>query len=216
LAVKEKAPFTLAATFEHPEHVPGLPINVTITATRDAGFEEEITLNPVVGLPPTEKPPALKPIAKGQKDVKYQMTLSAKVPLGEHLLFFTGKTKFQNKELTAGALPASLVMALPFDLKVEPFKLAAGEKEGGKLKVTAVRKGGYQGPIAIEVRNLAANVTAAKGMIAMGQNSTEIVVIAAANAPAGPKADVNVLGTATAAGNLQNASPNFTVTVEKK
>jgi hypothetical protein len=217
LAVKEKAPFTLAAALEHKENAPGLPINVTITATRDPGFEEEIAFNPVVGLPPTEKPPALKPITKGQKEVKYQLTLSAKAPLGQHLLFFTGKTKFQNKEFSASALPVALVLAAPFDLRVEaPLKLAIGDKAGGKLKVTAVRKGGYTGPIAVEIRNLPANVTAAKGTIAMGQDSTEIVITAAANAPAGPKTDVNVLGTATGAGNLQNASPNFTVVVEKK
>jgi hypothetical protein len=217
LAVKEKAPFTLAAKLEHPESAPGLPINVTITATRDPGFVEDIILNPLVGLPPTEKPPALKPIAKGQDEVKFQMTLTAKAALGEHVLFFSGKAKAQNKEFSASAPPATLVLGAPFDLKVEaPLKLTTGDKGGSKLKVSAVRKGGYQGPIAVEIRNLPANVTAAKGMIAMGQTETEIVVIAAANAPAGPKMDVNILGTATAAGNLQNASPNFTVIVEKK
>jgi len=92
--------------------------------------------------------------------------------------------------------------------------LAPGAK--AKLKVTAVRKGGYQGPITLEVRNLPANVTAAKGEIAMGQTAAEIELTAAAAAAAGNKADVNVLGTATAAANQQNASPNFAVNVVKK
>ena len=41
-------------------------------------------------------------------------------------------------------------------------------------------------------------------------------VTAAANAAAVDKSDINVLGTATAAGNQQHASANFTVTVAKK
>jgi hypothetical protein len=40
-------------------------------------------------------------------------------------------------------------------------------------------------------------------------------VTAAAAAAAGDKADVNVLGTATAAGNQTAASANFTVSVGK-
>jgi len=66
------------------------------------------------------------------------------------------------------------------------------------------------------LRNLPANVTAPKTTIAMGQNEAEVEVTVPANAAPGEKKDVNVLGTATAAGNQQNASPNFTVVVEKK
>src|SRR5206468_2188783 len=128
----------------------------------------------------------------------------------------TGKGKFQNVEHTVMALPATLVVALPFDLKVEPapFKITQGAKV--KLKVTAVRKGGYQGPISVELRNLPAGVTAAKGTIAMAQNTVEVEVTAAATAAVATKADVNVLGTAPAAANQQNASPNFTINVLKR
>jgi hypothetical protein len=102
---------------------------------------------------------------------------------------------------------------LPFDLKVEPMPLKLTPGGKAKLKVTATRKGGYQGPIDLEVRNLPANVTAPKTSIAMDQTAVEIEVAAAAAAVVADKADVNVLGTATAAGNQQNASPNFTVSV---
>jgi hypothetical protein len=109
-----------------------------------------------------------------------------------------------------------LVLALPFDLKVEPavFKVEAGAKT--KMKVLATRKGGYQGPIALELRNLPANVTAPKATIAVAEAAAEIEVSAAANAAVGEKKDVNVLGTATAAANQQNASANFTVSIAKK
>jgi hypothetical protein len=50
----------------------------------------------------------------------------------------------------------------------------------------------------------------------MAEAATEIEVSAAANAAVGDKKDVNVLGTATAAANQQNASANFTVMVLKK
>jgi hypothetical protein len=84
-----------------------------------------------------------------------------------------------------------------------------------KLKVTAIRKGGYKGPIGLEVRNLPANVTATKPAIAENQTEAEIELTAAANAAVGPKADVNVNGTATGLTNQQNASGNFGVTVVK-
>jgi hypothetical protein len=112
--------------------------------------------------------------------------------------------------------PAPLVVALPFDLKAEPVpvKLLPGGK--ATLKVTATRKGGYAGPIAVEVRNLPANVTATKPTIAMGQTTAEVEITAAPSAAAGDKPDVNVLGTATAAGNQTAATPNFTTSVGKK
>jgi hypothetical protein len=104
---------------------------------------------------------------------------------------------------------------VPFDLKVEPalLQLAMGAK--AKLKVTATRRT-YQGPIAVEVRNLPANVTATKATIAQGQVVAEVEVTAAANAVVGKKADVQVAGIATAAGNATRVSPNFTLSVLKK
>jgi len=82
--------------------------------------------------------------------------------------------------------------------------------------VTALRAGGYQGPIALELRNLPANVAAPKTTIAAGQTTAEIELSAAVNAATGDKADVNILGTATAAANQQRATANFTVSVPKK
>lgn len=215
IAVTEKPPFTLVAKFDSPEALRGVAANLTITATRAAGFAEEIALTPI-GLPPNVPPPAFKSIPKGQNEVKGPITAAANAPLGSFTISFTGKTKHQNKDYTVTAAPTQLVLALPFDLQVAPaapLKLAPGAK--GKLTVTAVRKGGYAGPITLEVRNLPANVTATKPMIAMGQNAVEVEITAAANAPLGDKADVNILGTAPAAANQQNASANFTVSIAK-
>jgi hypothetical protein len=214
VAVTEKPPFTLSAKFDHPEAVRGVPATLTITANRAAGFTEDIVLA-AVGLPPNVAP-MLKNVPKGQNEVKVQLTPAANAPLGTFTVAFTGKAKFQNRDYTVTAPPVPLVLGLPFTLQVEPavLKLTPGGK--AKLKVTAVRKGGYQGPIAVELKNLPANVTAAKGTIAMAQNSAEIEVTAAANAAPGDKKDVQAQGTATGAANQANTSPAFSVSIAKK
>jgi hypothetical protein len=214
LAVTEKPPFSLLAKFDPAETIRGLPISVIITAQRAPGFAEEIALSPQ-GLPANVTLPALK-IDKDKSEVKGQFTAAANAPLGKFGISFQGKGKIQFKEFTVNSSRADLVLSLPFDLKVEAavLKIIPGGK--AKIKITATRKGGYQGPIAFELRNLPANVTAPKSTIAMGQNEAEVEVTAPANAAPGEKKDVNVLGTATAAGNQQNASPNFSVVVEKK
>jgi hypothetical protein len=104
----------------------------------------------------------------------------------------------------------------PFDLKVEPGSLKLSQGGKARLKVLATRHAGYQGPIAVEVKNLPANVQAAKGTIPMGQTAVELDIMAAANAAPANKMDVAVVGTATGAGNQQNTSPTFTVAVQKK
>jgi hypothetical protein len=214
VAVTEKAPFRLAVRTEHAEAARGTPAPLTVTAYRSPGFTEEIALAPV-GLPPNVAP-ALKNIPKGQNEVKVQLNAALNATLGRFPISLTGKAKFQNREFDATAEPVDLVLALPFDLKVEPaaVKLTAGGK--AMVKVTAVRRGGYAGPVALELRNLPAGVMAAKGTVTAGQTGATIELTAAANAALGDKAGVEVVGTATAAGNQQNASPGFTVSIGKK
>lgn len=212
LAVTERPPFTLTAKLDQPEVLKGGTATVTVMAVRGPGFAEEITLA-AANLPANVKP-ALKNIPKEQSEVKVQLVTDAKAAAGQFLVTFTGTAKFQDKSFTVTTLPVNLVVALPFELKVEgaPLKLKPGDK--AKLTVTAVRKGGYQGPINLEVRNLPPNVTAGKADIAAGQSTADIEITAAAGAAAADKKDVNVLG--TAADKQQNASPNFAVVVEKK
>ena len=166
LAVKEKAPFSLAIKMEPPEGIPGGAAKVTITATRDAGFTDEITLAAPSGLPPTIPAPKLTAIPKDKSDITFPLDLNAKTPLGEYFVLFSAKTKFQGKEYSAAAPPLVLVLGLPFDLQVEAKEIALNPGERVKLKVTANRKGGYTGPIALDVRKLPATVTATKVVIA--------------------------------------------------
>ncbi len=212
-AVTEKPPFTLAVKMERSEQIRGASVPVTVTATRSAGFTEEITLTSI-GLPPNVTA-SLKSIPKGQNEAKGTLTPTAKAPLTQFAVSFIGKAKHQGKDYVVIAAPAALDITVPFTLKLEPasLKLTPGGK--AKLKVSAIRKGGYMGPITLELRNLPANVTAAKTTIAMGQTTADIEVTAASTAALGDKAGVTVLGTATVA-NQQNASANFTVSVGKK
>jgi hypothetical protein len=214
LAVTPKPPFTLTAKLDAGEALRGVPATVTVTAARDAGFTEEIALAP--GALPPNVAAALKPIPKGANEVKVTLTPAANAALGSFTFTLSGKAKHEGRDVAGTSAPAPLVVALPFDLKAEPVpvKLLPGGK--ASLKLTATRKGGYAGPIALEVRNLPANVTATKATIAMGQTAAEVEITAAAGAAAGDKADVNVLGTAMAAGNQTAATPNFTVSVGKK
>ena len=99
------------------------------------------------------------------------LTPAANAALGSFPFTLIGRAKYQMRDVAATSAPAPLVVSLPFELKAEPLPLKL--LPGGKavLKVTATRKGGYAGPIAVEVRNLPANVTATKGTIAMGQTT---------------------------------------------
>jgi hypothetical protein len=160
--------------------------------------------------------PKLANVAKDKNELKFQLDVNAKAPLGEYLVFLSGKTKVKDKEFSTNAPPLALVVGQPFDLKVEPavHDLKPGAKI--KVKVTAQRKGGYKGPIALDFRKLPANVTGGKGVIAMDQSALELEITAAASAAPAEANDVDVVGTATALNNLQNTSPVITVRVQKK
>ena len=82
--------------------------------------------------------------------------------------------------------------------------------------MTAQRKGGYKGPIALDFRNLPAGVTAGKVSIPADKADVEVELAADAKAAPASVATAAVGGTATALNNLQNVSPAFTVNVQKK
>ena len=217
LAVKEKAPFTLAIKMDPPEGVPGGKATVIITATRDSGFDEEITLSPPTGLPPTIPPPkAVAAIGKGKMETSFPLDFNAKTPFGEYFVFVAAKTKHEGKEVSGAVPPLMLVLALPFELKVEPAAVSLIPGEKAKVKVSAIRKGGYKGPITLDFRNLPANVTA--GKVAIPADKDDIDVEVSADAKAAPAAGiiVTLAGTATALNNMQVLSSGFTLHVQKK
>lgn len=216
VGVKEKAPFTLAVKMNPPEGVPGTKPTVTITATRDKDFTQDITILPPTNLPPNVAPPKIPNIAKGKNDASFPLDLSPKAPMGEYAVLFAAKSKLKDGEVTTAALPLDLVLGPPFALKVEPATVALKPGDKTKIKIIATRRGGYKGPITVDARKLPPNVTGAKATIAADQTTAELEITAAPTAAPADKADVDVVGTATALNNLQNASPAFTVRVQKK
>src|SRR5207249_4385399 len=73
---------------------------------RGAGVEGEITLT-AMGLPPTVTA-ALKSIPKDQNEVKAQLNLDAKAPLGRLVFAFSGKAKLKGKDVAVLSAPVTL------------------------------------------------------------------------------------------------------------
>jgi hypothetical protein len=211
VAVTPKPPFSLAALWERPEAVRGLGNRLVVVATRDVGFDGEIALT-AAGLPPgvTATP---KSIPAGRAETAIEIRLADKAVLGSFPFSIVGRGRQDDREFSATFQPPPLLVALPFDLKIEPNPVPL--ETGGKamLTVTAVRKGGYAGPIGLELRNLPAQVTAVPTTIDPGKTTAAMTLAAAADAPLGSRGDVDVLGTAPL-GNQQAASPAFTVRVQ--
>jgi hypothetical protein len=211
VGVLPRPPFTLAARFERPEAARGLAAKLIVTAARDAGFDGEIAL--AARDLPANVTAAEGTIAKGQAEAALELKVQEGAALGSFPFLVVGRASHGDRATTATVLPPPLVVAPPFDLRVEPNPLTLAAGQAGKLKVTAARKGGYDGPVALAFRNLPANVTAPKAAIPAGQDVAEVELTAAANAPVGARGDVSVLGTAAVA-NQSAASPNFTVRIQ--
>jgi hypothetical protein len=128
----------------------------------------------------------------------------------------SGKTKFQGKDISTTSMPLMMVLGAPFELKVEPASVSLAPGAKAKVKVTAQRRGGYKGPIALDFKNLPAGVTGPKISIAADKSDIEIELAADAKSAPATAANVQVGGTATALNNLPNVSPAFTVSVQKK
>jgi len=80
-------------------------------------------------------------------------------------------------------------------VRAEPTTLTLKVGQKAKLKVIVTRKGDFKGPVDVEVKNLPANVTAAKATVAADKAEVEIELAAAFAAAAGDKPDVQVLAT---------------------
>ncbi len=211
VAVTPKPPYTLQARWERPEAVRGLTAKLHVTATRDAGFAGEIALA-ASGLPPNVTA-ALKPLAEGQGEADIEVKVGAPAALGTFPFALVGRGRHQERDYAPTFLPPPLVVALPFELKVEPNPVTLDQGGKAPIRVTATRKGGYGGPIKLELRNLPAEVRAAPVTIAQDQTAADIALTAAPGAPLGSRGDVDVLGTAPL-GNQQGSSPHFTVRVQ--
>jgi hypothetical protein len=212
VGVTQKPVFVLDAKLARPELSRGIPTNLIVKATREKETTEDIHLA-VIGMVPNITI-APKAVPKGKNEIEIPITPAANAPLGTVPVIFRSTTKVGGKDFAYYVGPIHLVIVSPIEVKLEPNPVMI--KPGSKVKIKAMttRKGGYDGPIDIELKNLPANVTAPKTTIAKGQSEAEIEITAAANA-AGDKPDVNALATATGAANQQATSANITLRVTK-
>jgi hypothetical protein len=206
-AIKGPAPFRLTVAFEPPDAAPGTTITAKVTATRSPDFAEEITFNPPTGLPPTIPAPKIAPIAKGKTETKFTLDVNAKTPVGDYFALLTGKTKIGGRDVLSDPVALPVSVGAPFDLAVEPGKLDVTAGGKATLKVTAKRRAGYKGPIALSFKNLPAKVTAAAATIAADKTSADIEITAAGDAAPVERAEVEAVGTATGLNNLTGTTP---------
>jgi hypothetical protein len=213
IGVLPKPPVQLAGRFEPAESVRGLTTTLIVTATRDAGFDGSIALS-ATGLP-ANVTAAGKTIEAGVSEARLEVKLTERAALGSYAFTIVGQAKMGERPVLATLLPPPLAVVRPFDLKTEPNPVAIIQGEKAQLTVTAARKGGYEGPIKVELRNLPAQVKVitTPATIAAGESATTIELSAAAAAPLGARGDVDALGTIDL-GQQQSASPPFAVRVQ--
>lgn len=211
VGVLPRPPFQLAARFDPPEAVRGLTTNLIVEAKRDEGFDDSIAVS-VAGLPPNVTSES-QTIAAGKTDARLILKLGERSALGTYAFTLMGRSTRGGTPVVATVVPPSLIVAPPFELQTAPNPVAIAPSEKAKLTVSAVRRGGYDGPITLELRNLPAQVSAGKSRIEKGQSTGVVELSAAAGAPLEARGDVDVLGTIALAAQ-QASSPPFTVKVQ--
>jgi hypothetical protein len=213
VAVTDKPQFSLAVKMSNADVLRGVAANITVSATRVAGFTDEIQLAPVTL--PANVAIAVKPIPKGANEVQFPVTPAANAALGPLPLSFRGTAKAGGKDFAYYSGTTTTNVVLPADVSGSPSPLNLKIGQKAKLIVKLVRRGDYKGPVDVEVKNLPANVTAPKVTIPADKTTGEVELTAATNAAAGDKLDVQLAATATGAGNQQSVSPAIVLKVAK-
>lgn len=169
-----------------PQTPDGLPVYL-IATTKAGGIDIPVTL----GLPPL----------KLTAPVEVTVTPPPELRLGKRVE--PSAVQILESMAAKPALASAIVMVLK-------------QKDARpSVKVTIARKGGYAGPVVLELKNLPAGVTAGPTTLQPDQTSAIIPLTLADGAAAAAKADVLAVGTAPAAGNQQGQSAPFTVKVVK-
>jgi hypothetical protein len=213
LTITEPSPLSLKFDISQAEVARAAEIPIRVSVVRGPGLTGAITLTPAY-LPPHVGFTAA-PIAKEQCGGLARLQPALDSPLGRFPISFTASCKFKDREYHSTAAPIPLEISLPFELQIEPPSARLSLNAKAILKVTAKRKGGYDGPINLVAAGLPAHVNAKSALIARGQSTARMELSADADAKVGSKGDVHILGTALGAANQQIPSPGFTVSVHK-
>ena len=210
--------FTLTVEQERAEVSPGSTVQLTIKrAPVDSGFTGEVALSlkekelppgsTVVPVGADPSAPVPLKLADKQDRIDLQLKLAPTVKIGSNYrIIVVGKAKDGDRESSdvEASAPTETVVVAPFEgLKIEPatpVMLAQGAE--ATLTVTVTRKGGYDGPIALELKDLPKGVGPMKVEIPAKESKTTVTLKAEMDAPPGTSG-VSVIGT------LPDAEPKF-------
>lgn len=215
VGVKGKAPFSLIAKLDAADTMAGSTPTVTITAKRAEGFNEEIAINPPVGLP-ANVGAKVTTIPKDKTETKFPLDVNAKAALGEYFLLISGKAKIEKRDVVSDPAVLQLIISPPFDFSAgsKDVKLVPGGK--AKINFKVVRKGAFKGPIAVDFKNLPTDVTAEKAMLTAEQTSVDVELTAGAKAAPVERLELEIVAVVTGTPNLFRAAPPVTLTIGKK
>ena len=192
-----------------------LKATVKVIAQRGEGIDEAIPLatEPNQNALPGGITLAMKPIEKGQTEVVLEFTANDQAPLGPFTVVIVGTHKKGNDTSVAVA-PGILFRTDP------PFTvaIAGGAKvaKGAQLpvKVTVTRNPAYAGEIKLTLDKATAGLTAAEVVIPADKTEADLILSAAADAAAGPAAELQVKAVSPANGKLTVSAPIAGVIVE--
>jgi hypothetical protein len=242
LAVRDKAPFTIALTADKTTIVQGDKAVLTFKATRLwPDVKQPIAVQtvfqgqqvPLPFLPPnaTLAPPQLN-LAPGTDTGTTTLTVPANVPPGTYTIAFYGQTIVPyNKDPKAGqkpntniVQPTAAVSITVLPKTVANVTLAANNvnaKVGSEAEVLVKvqRQFGYEGEFKVQlvIPQGVTGVSAADVVIPAGKDEVKLMIKVNADAAAGPRANLIVRATAMYNGTVPTVqdSPALTVTVTK-
>lgn len=193
--------FTLASRIEGPAALHFGKTPLVVQVQKDKFFDEEVKIE--VENVPANVAIAPKPIAKGQRQVALEIESKAGSPMGRFPLFVSGVSTYRGRSARFYSDVLEVEFRPGFSLAIAPVELALPRGRKGSITVTADRLPGFTGPIAIEIKNLPAGVTAAPAIIAEKQSSIRVELSAAVNATAARVGNVLAQGTATIGGQAE-------------
>lgn len=183
-------PFTLRVEPSTVKLAPASKARIKVEALRKE-YQGPITLE--VRNLPAHVTAAKATIAEKQNSVDVEVTAAGNAS-GEKTdvnVLGTG----QGQEIGVSPNFAVGVQVRPFELRAQPGTLRLTPGSSAMLKVQAIRKS-YQGPIALELRDLPTGVRATKSVLPAGQIEGQIEVSAEETAIPVVKPDAHVVGTA--------------------
>lgn len=194
-----------------------LSAKVKVIAERSQGLDEAVAL--AVLPAPSELPAgvtaAVKNIDKGANEVEIVISANAQASLGEFSGILQGTLKQGDKTVVQPTPAIRLKLQAPMTVAVDTAGGKIGKGKELVMKVKVQRNPAFAGPVNLVVQNLPAGVTAAPVMLPADASEIDVKLVAAADAAAGAKADVNVKGDGmNGNAKLESVSPNVTITVE--